>query len=166
MSFFVFQNDSPTGAGIDNLGIYLLVSLFFVMATMIECTVALVVKRVYEKQFHYQHKPTINNNQTEVRAKETHSLRQRKNEYSDETADQESNPGANIPNKKNSFLSSTCRITQCSNQKKKGLDTLELENISNVTDWIPSPKSIDITALMVFPASYVLFNIFYWLFII
>ena len=136
------------------------------MATMIECTVALVVKRVYEKKFHFEHEPTKNNNQTEARAKETFRFRQRKNEHSDEAADQASNPGANIQIKKNSFLSLTCKMTQCSNQRKNDLDTLEFENISNVIDWIPSPKSIDITALMVFPASYVLFNIFYWLFII
>ena len=164
MSFFVFQNDSPTGAGIDNLGIYLLVSLFFVMATMIECTVALVVKGVYEKQF--EHDPTKTSNQPEPRSKEWYSLSQRKNEHSDEVADKTSNTGANIQIKKNSFLSSTSRMPECSNQRKKHLDSLEFETISNVTDLIPSPKSIDITALIMFPTSYVLFNFFYWLLII
>ena len=136
------------------------------MATMIECTVALVVKRVYEKQFHSEHEPTKNNNQNEVRAKETYSFRQRKNEHSDEAADQAGNPGDTIQIKKKSFLTTTCRIPQCSNQRQQDLDTLESKNISNDTDWIPSPKSIDIAALIVFPTSYVLCNIFYWLLII
>ena len=136
------------------------------MATMIECTVALVVKRVYEKQFHSEHEPTKNNNQTEVRGKETYSFRERKNEHSDEAANQAGNPGVNIQTKKNSFVSSACRMSQNSNQRKQDLDTLESKNISNDTDWIPSPKSIDIAALIVFPTSYVLCNIFYWLLII
>jgi len=71
---------------------------------MIECTVALVVKRVYEKQCHYQHETTKNNNQTEVRSKES-TFRRRKNEHTGEAADQASNSSANFRIKKNSFLS-------------------------------------------------------------
>ena len=43
--FNPFQNESPCSSTIDKLGMYLLVSLFFVVATMIEFAVALLVKR-------------------------------------------------------------------------------------------------------------------------
>ena len=39
------QDKSPTATDIDKLGLYLLVSLFFIVATMLEFVIALLVKR-------------------------------------------------------------------------------------------------------------------------
>merc|ERR1712061_294824 len=39
------MNGSPSSSNIDKLGVYLLVSLFFVVATMLEFAIALLVKR-------------------------------------------------------------------------------------------------------------------------
>ena len=42
-----FQSVSPTGSKVDKLGLYLLVSLVFIMASMVEFAVALIVHRNY-----------------------------------------------------------------------------------------------------------------------
>ena len=89
-----------------------------------------------------------------------------KNELLDETPDQTSKPRAIIQIRKNTFFSSKQRISESSNHKQNDLDTVRLDNILNLTHLVPSPKSIEIAALILFPASYVIFNIFYWMLII
>ena len=42
-----FQSVSPTGSKVDKLGLYLLVSLVFIMASMVEFAIALIVHRNY-----------------------------------------------------------------------------------------------------------------------
>ena len=42
-----FQSVSPTGSKVDKLGLYLLVSLVFIMASMVEFSIALIVHRNY-----------------------------------------------------------------------------------------------------------------------
>ena len=42
-----FKSNNPSGANLNALGIYLLVSLFFVLATMVEFAVVLVLARFY-----------------------------------------------------------------------------------------------------------------------
>ena len=44
---FEFQSVSPTGSKVDKLGLYLLVSLVFIMASMVEFAIALIVHRNY-----------------------------------------------------------------------------------------------------------------------
>ena len=128
---------------------------------MIQCVTALVIKRIYEK-----HNAINNNNPTEINSRETIRFREHKNELLDETPDQASKPRAITQIRKNKFFSSEQRISESSNHKKKDLDTLEVKNILNLTHLVPSPKSIEIAALILFPASYVIFNIFYWMLII
>ena len=43
--FYSLQADSPSGANLNALGVYLLVSLFFVIATMIEFASVLIISR-------------------------------------------------------------------------------------------------------------------------
>ena len=131
------------------------------MATMVQCATVLVIKRFYEK-----HKTIKNNNPAEINRRERMRNIESKNELLDETPDQTSKPRAIIEIRKNTFFSSKQRISESSNHKQKDLDTVELDNISNLTHLVPSPKSIEIAALILFPASYVMFNIFYWMLII
>ena len=131
------------------------------MATMVQCATVLVIKRVYEK-----HKTIKNNSPAEINSRETMRNIESKNELLDETPDQTSKPLAIIHIRKNTFFSSKQRISESSNHKQKDLDTVELDNILNLTHLVPSPKSIEIAALILFPASYVIFNIFYWMLII
>ena len=42
-----FQSVSPTGSKVDKLGLYLLVSLVFIMASMVEFAIALIIHRNY-----------------------------------------------------------------------------------------------------------------------
>ena len=42
---FKFQSVSPTGSKVDKLGLYLLVSLVFIMASMVEFAIALMIHR-------------------------------------------------------------------------------------------------------------------------
>ena len=131
------------------------------MATMVQCAAALVIKRIYEK-----HQPIRNNNPAEINSRETVKNRESKNELLDDIPDQTSKPRDIIQIRKNPLFSSQQRISESSNHKRKDLDTLEFENILNITHLVPSPKSIEIVALIMFPASYVIFNIFYWMLII
>ena len=48
------QSDSPSGAELNALEIYLLVSLFFIMATMFEFAIVLILKRKQETQIRHQ----------------------------------------------------------------------------------------------------------------
>ena len=43
--FYSLQADSPSGANLNALGVYLLVSLFFVIATMLEFASVLIISR-------------------------------------------------------------------------------------------------------------------------
>ena len=131
------------------------------MATMVQCATVLVIKRVYEK-----HKTIKNNNPAEINSRETMRNIEGKNELLDETPDETRKPRAIIEIRKNTFFSSKQRISESSNHKQNDLDTVELDNISNLTHLVPSPKSIEIAALILFPASYIIFNIFYWMLII
>ena len=131
------------------------------MATMVQCATVLVIKRVYEK-----HKTIKNNNTAESNSSATMRNIESKNELLDETPDQTSKPRAIIEIRKNTHFSSKQRISERSNHKQNVLDTVELDNISNLTHLVPSPKSIEIAALILFPASYIIFNIFYWMLII
>ena len=45
--FLEFQSVSPTGSKVDKLGLYLLVSLVFIMASMVEFAIALIIHRNY-----------------------------------------------------------------------------------------------------------------------
>ena len=47
LMFLEFQSVSPTGSKVDKLGLYLLVSLVFIMASMVEFAIALMVHRNY-----------------------------------------------------------------------------------------------------------------------
>ena len=131
------------------------------MATMVQCATVLVIKRVYET-----HTTIRNNNPDEINSRETMRNIESKNALLDETPDQTSKPLAIIQIRKNTFFSSKQRISESSNHKQKDLDTVELDNLLNLTHLVPSPKSIEIAALILFPASYVIFNIFYWMLII
>ena len=131
------------------------------MATMVQCATVLVTKRFYEK-----HKTLKNNNPAEINSRDTMRNIEGKNELLDETPDETRKPRAIIEIRKNTFFSSKQRISESSNHKQKDLDTVKLDNISNLTHLVPSPKSIEIAALILFPASYVIFNIFYWMLII
>ena len=42
---YSFQNGSPSSSNVDKLGVYLLFSLFFVVATMLEFAIVLLLKR-------------------------------------------------------------------------------------------------------------------------
>ena len=46
--FFLFQSESPSVYRLNSLGIYLLVSLFFVISTMVELVLVVFLKRVSE----------------------------------------------------------------------------------------------------------------------
>ena len=131
------------------------------MATMVQCATVLVMKRVYEK-----HETIKNNNPAEINSRETMRNIESKNDLLDETPNQTSKPRAITEIRKNTFFSSKQRISESSNHKQKDLDTVKLDNISNLTHLVPSPKSIEIAALILFPASYVILNIFYWMLII
>ena len=42
---YSLQSHSPTGSDIDNIGLYLLVSLFFVVAAMVEFSIVVIISR-------------------------------------------------------------------------------------------------------------------------
>ena len=47
---FKFQNESPSGGQLNVLGTYILVSLFFVIGTMLEMAVVLAYKRIMDNR--------------------------------------------------------------------------------------------------------------------
>ena len=50
LPLFKFQNESPSGGQLNVLGTYILVSLFFVIGTMLEMAVVLAYKRIMDNR--------------------------------------------------------------------------------------------------------------------
>ena len=159
--FPIFQNNSPTTSSIDNLGVYLLVSLFFVVATIIEFATVLLVKRNSKCTGLCRQEVSGNDTKEKITPQELYRKKivARKNKIFTE----QSLTNNGIPEEMlygdNSLFNATERHE---NSKFRVLDfDADLKNAICI---LPSSNAIDIAACVLFPIVYLAFNILYWLF--
>ena len=134
--YFVFQGDSPTSRQMTALGVYLLTSLFFVVGGMAEFAVLIFMLRRSEKLSCNTCKldPGINN--TEQPLQYTEDRRSSKSSF------------------KRSISSSHRKQCQISSPKSHSF-------VGTFKDY---SYKIDFTSSIIFPLTYIVFNIFYWWF--
>ena len=137
-------------------------SLFYVMAAMVECAIVLAIKRLHDKQFCCQQQEVENCNQVLIIPKENHINKRNGNDILDMASN---NINGSITNKQlngHSTLSSLCSAAELRTSNIRDLGNLKLDEKFTWTYFIPSPNNVDIMALLLFPTFYILFNVFYW----
>ena len=157
-----FQNYSPTGADIDNLGIYLLVSLFFVMAAMVECAIVLAIKRICDRQFCHQQQEMKFFNQLEVIPRENGDVNRNGNNNLDTTPNGISRLIASHHISEGSTLSSIRTPAEFKISNIRTQANLKVDEQLTWMHLIPSPITIDMMALILFPTFYVAFSVLYF----
>ena len=135
-----FQNDSPAGHNIDKLGVYLLVSLFFVVATMIEFAVALLLQRNSRKR-----KVEFEKSKTKISMQNT-SLKRNLSQM-------EIVPPPTIDALFKSRKEVISQPSEC---------LYFNEQCKNAKFFTSYYNCIDILASVLFPTLYAVFNIVYW----
>ena len=128
---FRFQSGSPSADSLNALGVYLLVSLFFVIGTMIEFAIVLVIKRKMDSK--------MNSNSDDPRT--VTAVRRKKMNYWP----------SRLPK---TFTAENPIPTEDSkrNQPPTVIDKIESESITD---------KIDMAAFFLFLFSYFIFNIVY-----
>ena len=130
-----FQDESPSGTTLNLLGAYLFISLFFVLSTMIEFAIVLLLKQAPE----WKHAAK----QKAMRRKAASKAR---NEIFRAKINNISNPNKNFE-----------KIESKTNE-----DEQEMEMFSTCFN---STHKIDIAALFSFSILYILFNCVYWIYV-
>ena len=132
------------------------------MAAMVECAIVLAIKRLRDKQFCCQQQEVTNCNQVLIIPKENHINKQNGNDILDMASN---NINGSITNKQlngHSTLSSLCSAAELRTSNIRNVGNLKLDEKFTWTYFIPSPNTVDIMALLLFPTFYILFNVFYW----
>ena len=121
------------------------------MATMLQCTLVLITKRLCEKRSLPQQIESISCRNINVCSKLSNGVR-------DDTND----PAVNKKMWRKSFSTSHGSTSEVQSNKRSDLDNPKLEKQSFFRYSIPSQKIIETSALVLFPTFYVIFNIIYW----
>ena len=136
ISSFDFQSESPSTSKLNNLGVYLLVSLYFVVAALLEFAVVLLVQRNLDAKLEGTGCRQIEKSARNGKQKVSNISPMNENaEYKMfEPRPEETNP------------------QDKSNGKVMRLDSIQL-----------STDNIDTMACILFIVFYALFNLFYWM---
>ena len=159
--FLIFQNNSPTTFSIDNLGIYLLISLFFVVATIIEFAVVLLVKRNSGCTGIRRQKVSGNKSNEKMTPQELYrtKITTRTNKIFTEQSITNNGLPEEMLYGDNSLFNAP---EQHENWKFRVLDFDA--GLNSSMSFLPSSNAIDIAACVLFPIVYLAFNIWYMLF--
>ena len=137
-------------------------SLFYVMAAMVECSIVLAIKRLHDKQFCCQQQEVINCNQVLIISEENRNHKRIGNDNLDMASNNINGPITNKQLNGPSTLSSFCSAAELRTRNIGNVGNVRLDEKFTWTYFIPSPNTIDIMALILFPTFYILFNVFYW----
>ena len=129
---------------------------------MVECAIVLAIKRLHDKQFCCQQQEVKNCNQVLIIPKDNHINKRNGNDILDMASN---NINGSITNKQlngHSTLSTLCSAAELRISSIRDLGNLKLDEKFTWTNFIPSPNTVDIMSLVLFPTFYILFNVFYW----
>ena len=121
------------------------------MATMLQCTVALVTKSLCKKRSLRQ----------QNESKKCRKINVCPND-SDGVHNDTKEPEVNNQIWWNLFSTSYGRNSEGQSNDRTDLDNLQLDKQWFLRYFIPSQNSIEISAFVLFPTSYITFNIIYW----
>ena len=135
-------------------------SLFYVMATMVECAVNLAIKRLSDRHFRHQQQEMTNFKQVEFKARDNGKYKRSGNDNLEMAPNHISRIMARNQISANATLSSHRNTAE-----DKNIGNLDNHRIDEQFTWmhfIPSPNAIDMMALILFPTSYIAFAVFYY----
>ena len=132
------------------------------MAAMVECAIVLAIKRLHDKQFCCQQQEVINCNQVLIISEENRNHKRIGNDNLDMASNNINGPITNTQLNGHSTLSSLCSTAELNTSNIRNECNLKFDEKFTWTYFIPSPNTIDIMALLLFPTLYILFNFFYW----
>ena len=121
------------------------------MATMLQCTLVLITKRLCEKRSLRQQKESTRCRKINVCPND-----------SDGVHDDTNEPAVNNQIGRNSFSTSYGSTSEGQSNKRSDLKNLKLDKQSLFRYFIPSQDTIEMSAFVLFPTSYIIFNIIYW----
>ena len=121
------------------------------MATMLQCTLVLMTKRLCEKRSLQQQNEFINWRKINVCLK-----------VSDGVHDGTNEPSVNNQIGRNSFSTSYGSTSEGQSNKGSDLDNFKLDKQLLFKYFIPSQNTIETSAFVLFPTFYIIFNIIYW----
>ena len=132
------QSESPSATTLNDLGVYLLVSLFFVVAALIEFAFVLLVQR------------KLNAKVGDIHNKERKKLGRKERQKSFEMSLTNGN-AEHIP-----------KVFELNPEKSQACDTSNGKQMKLVNMQL-STENIDTMACILFILFYLLFNLFYWI---
>ena len=121
------------------------------MATMLQCTLVLITKRLCEKRSLKQQKESTRCRKINFCMKVSEGVHDDTNE-----------PAVNNQIGRNSFSTSYGSTSEGQSNKSSDLENLKLDKQLLFRHFIPSQDTIEISAFVLFPTSYIIFNIIYW----
>ena len=121
------------------------------MATMLQCTLVLITKRLCEKRSLKQQKESTRCRKINFCMKVSEGVHDDTNE-----------PAVNNQIGRNSFSTSYGSTSEGQSNKRSDLENLKLDKQLLFRYFIPSQDTIEISAFVLFPTSYIIFNIIYW----
>ena len=159
MLFSLFQNGSPSSSDIDKLGFYLLVSLFFVVATIVEFAIALLVKR--NSRCTGSIVPKVSANAIREKAMPQEPKNDKISVNKKQTCKENSLHSICSSKEMLHVDNSWFNVTERHVYRQHGIVDFE-GKLTDSKCFILSPNAIDIFASVLFPTTYIIFNAVYW----
>ena len=129
---------------------------------MVECAIVLAIKRLHDKQFCCQQREVRNCNQILIISKGNRNHKRSGNDNFDMASNNINGPITNTQLNGHSTLSSLCSAAEPRTSNIRDLGKKKLDEKFTWAYFIPSPNTVDIMSLVLFPTFYIIFNVFYW----
>ena len=127
---------------------------------MVECAVVLAIKRLSDRHFRHQQQEMTNFKQVEFEAKENREYKRNGNDNLEMAPNHISRIMARNQISANPTLS--LHRTEAEDKTIGNLDNHRIDEQFTWMHFIPSPNTIDMMALILFPTSYIAFAVFYF----
>ena len=132
---------------------------------MVECAVVLAIKRLSDRHFRHQQQEVTNFKQVEFKARGNGKYKRNGNDNLEVAPNHISRIMARNQISANATLSSHRTHRTTAEDKTSCIVNLDNHRIDKQFTWmhfIPSPNTIDMMALILFPTSYIAFAVFYF----
>ena len=129
---------------------------------MVECAVVLAIKRLSDRHFRHQQQEMTNFKQVEIKAKYNGKYKRNGNDNLEMAPNHISRIMARNQISANATLSSHHTEAEDKTSTIGNLDNHRIDEQFTWMHFIPSPNTIDMMALILFPAFYIAFTVFYF----
>ena len=129
---------------------------------MVECAVVLAIKRLSDRHFRHQQQEMTNFKQVEFKARKNGEYKRNGNDNLEMAPNHISRIMARNQISANATLSSHLTEAEDKTITIWDLDNPRIDEQFTWMHFIPSPNTIDMMALILFPTSYIAFAVFYF----